>query len=507
MCIRDRENEEIKKELSITRESARNLQEELAKKAEIEQSINEKIQLTESLYEEKAVLEQENKDLKVNYEKLLIELEESKKALPLLQKAVDEANTKISEIEKKEQEIKQQFAEREKILLEQIHKLEIAAGEHEKIRSGKLEDELSKKIQLLTEQFKEAEREWNEQLRLEKERSIQLQGEIEKMKEKVPTVSGAVDQNALKEDSSKLIGEIEELKKRIEFLQQDRDNSTQLLEAAQKEIAAKNNELKRLQDSMTAREEGLTTRIEQFRKDIMEYAAVVDSLKQQIRQKDEEIAKLRDSIKSLQQAPSLQPAQQTGSEDSAKKLVRQKEEILQEIKREIEVGKKWFVKLDDGKEYGPVQFATLAEWACDGRIGPDHEISNDRQAWQPAKNIKMMQMEWFVSLVDGSLFGPLPLPAIKNFVEQGVVDRNGKAANKNTGETISIEKLNDAAFYSICEKCFKANIELELLNMKLAEEHNRIRLLEEKLTKFAEDSGAGGFLPPKAIVNVLSPRQ
>lgn len=49
---------------------------------------------------------------------------------------------------------------------------------------------------------------------------------------------------------------------------------------------------------------------------------------------------------------------------------------------------RWVMKIDDGREFGPVDRAQLDRWFAERRIGPTTQIKREHDAqWQPARNL------------------------------------------------------------------------------------------------------------------------
>jgi hypothetical protein len=48
----------------------------------------------------------------------------------------------------------------------------------------------------------------------------------------------------------------------------------------------------------------------------------------------------------------------------------------------------WYLKIDDGRQFGPIDRATLDQWFRERRIGPSSQVRNTAQApWQPAASV------------------------------------------------------------------------------------------------------------------------
>jgi len=81
----------------------------------------------------------------------------------------------------------------------------------------------------------------------------------------------------------------------------------------------------------------------------------------------------------------------------------------------------WYLRLDDGSIYGPVSEGELYAWAADCRVGPGQQVSWDRKAWQAVESITALRMQWHVTLIDGTSYGPLNAFAIPHLIREGAV--------------------------------------------------------------------------------------
>ncbi|MFH0953153.1 MAG: GYF domain-containing protein [Verrucomicrobiota bacterium] len=94
----------------------------------------------------------------------------------------------------------------------------------------------------------------------------------------------------------------------------------------------------------------------------------------------------------------------------------------------------WYLKKQNGEIYGPVDLPTLQDWARDGRVAPQDQLSQDQKSWSPAPNLADLAMDWKVELRDGTLYGPLNLFALKELVEDGSVSRRARVVHKVSKE-------------------------------------------------------------------------
>ena len=96
----------------------------------------------------------------------------------------------------------------------------------------------------------------------------------------------------------------------------------------------------------------------------------------------------------------------------------------------------WYLKTPDGSVFGPVNATSLKDWAEDGRIAPDHHVSNDQVQWIPAPEKDWLAMDWEVTFPSGETFGPLNMRAIGDLLIDGTVHWDYQVRNvRNNAES------------------------------------------------------------------------
>ena len=87
----------------------------------------------------------------------------------------------------------------------------------------------------------------------------------------------------------------------------------------------------------------------------------------------------------------------------------------------------WYVRMEDGKVYGPADLAALVEWSKDGRIEPTSFVSRDRKSWQPAQTKPELEMKWLIESEPGKVFGPFNRAVVSGLFKNGTVGKTAKA--------------------------------------------------------------------------------
>jgi len=104
----------------------------------------------------------------------------------------------------------------------------------------------------------------------------------------------------------------------------------------------------------------------------------------------------------------------------------------------------WFVRIDDGDIYGPVDILTLQEWSEQGRIEPQNEISQDRKNWITAEELPNLEMNWMAELEDKTTFGPFNFHLTNELVRRGVLSTDTTITNRKTGEIHHMKESDDS---------------------------------------------------------------
>ena len=88
---------------------------------------------------------------------------------------------------------------------------------------------------------------------------------------------------------------------------------------------------------------------------------------------------------------------------------------------------KWYVRMEDGKVYGPAGIKSLVEWAKDGRVEPTSFVSQDRKSWRPAQTMSELEMKWLVETEPGKVFGPFNRAVVIGLFKDDGVAKTAKA--------------------------------------------------------------------------------
>ena len=135
----------------------------------------------------------------------------------------------------------------------------------------------------------------------------------------------------------------------------------------------------------------------------------------------------------------------------------------------------WYVRLEDGKAYGPADIASLISWAEDGRIGPEASVSQDRKSWQPILSMPELEMNWLVEVAPGEVFGPFNRKVVSDLVQRG-----------SLGETTRIYRLHEFPVDQDpppVEKIVEKEVRVEVPVEKIVEKEVRVEVPVEKIVE------------------------
>lgn len=88
--------------------------------------------------------------------------------------------------------------------------------------------------------------------------------------------------------------------------------------------------------------------------------------------------------------------------------------------------RKWYVRTEDGKVYGPADVTSLSLWVQDGRIEPAAFVSQDRKSWVPAQLMPELEMKWLVEVEPGKVFGPFNRAVVIRLSREGELPPEAK---------------------------------------------------------------------------------
>ncbi len=263
----------------------------------------------------------------------------------------------------------------------------------------------------------------------------------------------------------RLLEELAQLRVRARALEEDAYSTTQILETARQEIEKQKKALAAAQaTALTAAPQSAPEALERPQRDaaLARAEAELSAEREARRQREDELVqKLRQSTTQLE------------STTQAVTRLNQEREAQRREREAQTAAKLWYLKLDDGSVIGPTEDSALHAWACQCRIGPDHELSRDKQTWVRARDVAALQMEWMVNLADGTAFGPLNVLAVAHLLGDGSVLPDSPLTNLRTGFACLARDAGGSELVTLHEAHKRAQAELEALRQKLEAERTR----------------------------------
>jgi len=96
--------------------------------------------------------------------------------------------------------------------------------------------------------------------------------------------------------------------------------------------------------------------------------------------------------------------------------------------------KNWFLRKNDGSEYGPVSLNDLLRWSAQCRIIAGNAVSTDREEWTPVETLPELKMDWVALRADGKEYGPFALEAVQELFDHNVLPADAILVNRRNGE-------------------------------------------------------------------------
>ena len=104
----------------------------------------------------------------------------------------------------------------------------------------------------------------------------------------------------------------------------------------------------------------------------------------------------------------------------------------------------WTLRKTDGQVFEDRTLEELVHWARSAQINPYDELSEDGQRWRKAFDFPQLEMEWLVTLNDGTEYGPTNVPTLLEFVAVKLLAEDGVATHRNTRERRPLSALIQA---------------------------------------------------------------
>ncbi|MBT7702428.1 MAG: hypothetical protein HN700_19230, partial [Verrucomicrobia bacterium] len=120
--------------------------------------------------------------------------------------------------------------------------------------------------------------------------------------------------------------------------------------------------------------------------------------------------------------------------------------ILDQLKSAGDSKGRCYVRVTPDMTHGPVAMTTVCQWAAEGRVTAQSEVSFNRKRWVRAATIPELGFEW-EALSDGNVQGvPFHLKTLPRLVDRGDVPADAQLRHLLTGETLDVpQALNRMA--------------------------------------------------------------
>ena len=102
----------------------------------------------------------------------------------------------------------------------------------------------------------------------------------------------------------------------------------------------------------------------------------------------------------------------------------------------------WRVKkMPDEAIYGPVDEATLKEWANSAQISPEDMIDISDEKWRPAPDVEFLELIWKVKLPGEELYGPTSVGTLREFIHEGLITEKTIATSVKSEQSLPVGAL------------------------------------------------------------------
>jgi ribosomal protein L19E len=151
----------------------------------------------------------------------------------------------------------------------------------------------------------------------------------------------------------------------------------------------------------------------------------------------------------------------------------------------------WRVKkMPENAVYGPVDEATLKEWANSAQVSPQDEIDLSDENWRQAPDVEFLEMLWLVQLPDEEVYGPTTVGTLREFIHEGLISEKTQATHVTTHQTLPVAALLAAAEFEKKREARRQPKEAKKSTASLAVDmakDQHIRQLEEDLKELRHE--------------------
>jgi hypothetical protein len=98
-------------------------------------------------------------------------------------------------------------------------------------------------------------------------------------------------------------------------------------------------------------------------------------------------------------------------------------------------------KGEDGTVFGPIDAATLKEWANAAQVAPIDEVDNGDDKWVAAPTVSFLEMVWEVRLTEAETYGPTTTGTLKEFLQDGLINDSTLVTHVNSKQHMAVGVL------------------------------------------------------------------
>ena len=103
----------------------------------------------------------------------------------------------------------------------------------------------------------------------------------------------------------------------------------------------------------------------------------------------------------------------------------------------------WFLRIKSGTVFGPVSLPGLVAWAEQGQVKAGNFISSDRQNWRLAESIPELALEWYLEDAGGETIGPFNKSVAQKIIDEGRIPEGTKMVHADEADLSRLRPLPD----------------------------------------------------------------
>ncbi len=269
----------------------------------------------------------------------------------------------------------------------------------------------------------------------------------------------------------KLQRNIISLKKQLLEVKEQLKFNKQSARAEIKDIAKREQKLKKNIDKLEEENSGLKEKIKELQSEILKIKAENNKQEKAAANKEKKLLQKIDFLE-ISADDTNEIIEKAFVEISKlKEQIAEKDKLLQSHNistddesdnvAEKENYNRFFLRVQNGRIFGPTSLLTLYDWAAQCRVSPHDHISDDKKNWRIVTRVPELGIEWLVALENGTALGPVNIAAVHHLILDKEISADTVITNTNTGQALPASVILTPQFIKLHNEVMELRKKME----------------------------------------------